>query len=127
MGFNVGSLHIEVPALALTVFVGGIVVVLFWAALSAAFGPKPDDREVRDDRYPRRLDRSRRRALGGVCAGIARYFGWQVGATRAGFVLLAIFSAGFTVPLVYLVLWRVMPLEPVPQAEGFSLADYRVD
>ena len=74
----------------------------------------------------RKQTQGRERALGGVCAGIARYFGWNVGTTRAAFILLGIFSAGATVLLIYLVLWRLMPLEPMP-APAIALEDYRVD
>lgn len=58
------------------------------------------------------LKRSRSNALlGGVCAGIARHFGWSVTATRVTYVLLSILSVAFPGILVYLVLWLVLPLE----------------
>ncbi len=126
MGFNLGSTYIGVSQ-EFWLVVGALVVLAIWMIVSRAAGPVASREEPRDDRYPRRLDRSRRRAIGGVCRGIAQYFGWQVGTTRAGFLFLAIFSGGFTVVLVYLVLWRVMPLEPMPQPREFSLSDYQVD
>lgn len=127
MGFDLGSLHVGVPAIVSIVFVGAVIVIIIWGLMSAAFGSPSVDHESRDERYPHRLDRSRSRVLGGVCSGIARYFGWQTGTTRAAFVVLTIFSAGFTMLLVYLVLWRVMPLEPLPQPKEFALAGFRVD
>lgn len=48
--------------------------------------------------------------IGGVCAGIARHFGWSVTGTRVAYVLLSIFSAAFPGIIVYLVLWLVLPL-----------------
>jgi phage shock protein PspC (stress-responsive transcriptional regulator) len=127
LGFDLGSMHVDVPAMASVGVLGAILALVIWAIASAVAAPPESVDVPRDDRYPRRLDRSRRRSIGGVCAGIARYFGWSVGTTRAAFVFLAIFSGGFTVFLLYLVLWRVMPLEPMPQVKEFSLADYQVD
>lgn len=48
--------------------------------------------------------------IGGVCAGIARHFGWSITGTRVAYVLLSIFSAAFPGIIVYLVLWLVLPL-----------------
>lgn len=58
----------------------------------------------------RRLYRSRRRVIGGVCQGLADYFGIDVVIVRL-IALFALFclSAGFW---VYLVLWIFVPLEP---------------
>jgi phage shock protein PspC (stress-responsive transcriptional regulator) len=60
-------------------------------------------------RTGRRLARSRNKAIAGVCAGIAEYFGWDVTLFRVMFVLVSILSAAFPGILVYLVLWVVMP------------------
>lgn len=58
----------------------------------------------------RGIERSRQDAvLGGVCAGIAKHFGWSVTGTRVGYVILSIFSAAFPGILVYLILWLVLP------------------
>lgn len=58
------------------------------------------------------IKRSRRNAmLAGVCAGIARHFGWSVTGTRVAYVLLSIFSAAFPGIVVYLILWLVLPVE----------------
>ncbi|MSQ99168.1 MAG: PspC domain-containing protein [Xanthomonadales bacterium] len=47
--------------------------------------------------------------IGGVCAGIAEFFGWSVTGTRVAYVLLSILSAAFPGIVVYLVLWLVLP------------------
>jgi phage shock protein PspC (stress-responsive transcriptional regulator) len=58
------------------------------------------------------IKRSKQQAMiGGVCAGIARHFGWSVTGTRVAYTLLSIFSAAFPGILVYLVLWIVLPAE----------------
>ena len=58
------------------------------------------------------IKRSRKNAMiGGVCAGIARHFGWSVTGTRVAYVLLSIFSAAFPGIIVYLILWLVLPAE----------------
>lgn len=57
----------------------------------------------------RRLERPRRgggRVLAGVCAGLARHFGWSPGIVRLVFAITGLFGAG---ELAYLVLWIVMP------------------
>jgi phage shock protein C len=60
----------------------------------------------------RGIRRSKRDAMiGGVCAGIARHFGWSVTGTRVAYVLLSIFSAAFPGILVYLILWLLLPAD----------------
>ena len=60
----------------------------------------------------RGIRRSRREAMiGGVCAGIARHFGWSITGTRVAYVLLSIFSAAFPGILVYLILWLLLPAD----------------
>lgn len=56
----------------------------------------------------RRLTRSNNRMIGGVCAGIADYFGWDITLVRIIYVLATFFTA-FSGGLVYLILWLVMP------------------
>jgi phage shock protein C len=46
--------------------------------------------------------------LGGVCGGIAEYFGVDPLLVRIGFVVLALASFGFGV-LLYIVLWIALP------------------
>ncbi len=45
--------------------------------------------------------------IGGVCAGVAEYFDWDVTLVRAAYaILFFFFGVGI---LLYLVLWLVMP------------------
>jgi phage shock protein PspC (stress-responsive transcriptional regulator) len=46
--------------------------------------------------------------IGGVCGGLAEYFGIDVSLVRVGFVLGALFGAG---EVAYIVLWIVLPSE----------------
>ena len=60
------------------------------------------------------LRRSRTdKMIAGVCGGIAKSAGWDPTAVRIGYVLLSILSVGFPGFLVYVVLWAVMPKEPL--------------
>ena len=47
--------------------------------------------------------------LGGVCAGLARHFGWSITGTRVVYVLASVLSAAFPGILVYLILWLFLP------------------
>lgn len=47
--------------------------------------------------------------FGGVCAGLARHFGWSVQGTRVVYTLVSILSAAFPGLLVYLILWILLP------------------
>jgi phage shock protein PspC (stress-responsive transcriptional regulator) len=47
--------------------------------------------------------------IGGVCAGLARHFGWSVMGTRVAYVLASILSAAFPGILVYIILWLLLP------------------
>ena len=49
--------------------------------------------------------------LGGVCGGIAEYFGWPAWVVRFTYVLVSILSAAFPGILIYLLLWFLMPLK----------------
>ena len=48
--------------------------------------------------------------LGGVCAGLARYFGMDVSILRIAYVILTIIT-GSLVFWLYLILWFVLPQE----------------
>jgi phage shock protein C len=50
------------------------------------------------------------RMLGGVCGGLARYFGIDATIVRLVFVVAVL--SGIS-PLIYLILWIVMPMEGV--------------
>jgi len=49
------------------------------------------------------------RWIGGVCAGLADYFGLDPTVVRVGYLLLSILSAGFPGTLVYILLWLIIP------------------
>lgn len=56
------------------------------------------------------ITRDRQNAMfGGVCAGLARHFGWSVTGTRVVYILASVLSAAFPGILVYLILWLVLP------------------
>jgi phage shock protein PspC (stress-responsive transcriptional regulator) len=58
------------------------------------------------------LRRSRTdRVIAGVCAGLAKWLGWDVTLVRILYVLVSVFSAAFPGLIVYLILWVVMPKE----------------
>ena len=56
------------------------------------------------------ITRDKRHAMfGGVCAGLARHFGWSVQGTRVVYVLASVLSAAFPGILVYIILWLLIP------------------
>ncbi|MCC8155185.1 MAG: PspC domain-containing protein [Tannerellaceae bacterium] len=60
----------------------------------------------------KRLYRSRKdKLLGGVCAGIADYFGLDPTLVRLGYILLTFCTVFSGIP-AYLVMWIVIPKEP---------------
>lgn len=65
-----------------------------------------------DKKVPKRLYRSRTdRKIAGVCGGLADYFDIDPTWMRLLFLLLFVFGGSSF--LVYLVMWIVMPLEPL--------------
>ncbi|WP_425392747.1 PspC domain-containing protein [Ekhidna sp.] len=56
----------------------------------------------------KRLFRSNDRLLGGVCAGIAEYLGWDPTLVRVAYALITIFGIGSPI-LIYILLWIIMP------------------
>ena len=56
----------------------------------------------------------RNKMLGGVCAGVADYFGVDVTLVRLGVVVLGLAAHVFTL-IAYLILWAVMPARPLSQ------------
>jgi len=59
----------------------------------------------------KQLRRSRSdRMLGGVCGGIARYFGVDPVAVRVGYAIVAVITGGGAL-IAYPILWIVMPEE----------------
>ena len=54
--------------------------------------------------------RSRKnRMIGGVCAGLAAWLGWDATLVRVLYVVISIASVAFPGILVYLLLWLIMP------------------
>lgn len=69
------------------------------------------------------------RIIGGVCGGLARYFGIDATIVRLVFVLAVL--SGLS-PLIYLILWIVMPQEaptlpPNQQITADPTGEYRFD
>ena len=61
---------------------------------------------------PKRLFRSRTNVmLGGVCGGLAKYLNVDPTVVRLAFVLLLFIGGGGF--WIYLILWFIMPMEPV--------------
>ena len=59
-----------------------------------------------------RLTRSNNnRVIAGVCAGLAKWLGWDIALVRLLYLLVSIFSAGFPGVLAYIILWIVVPEE----------------
>lgn len=52
--------------------------------------------------------------IAGVCAGLAEYLDFDATVVRVLWVVLTIFSAGFPGILVYIILWVLMPVAPLP-------------
>ena len=60
---------------------------------------------------PRKLRRSMNdRKVGGVCAGLAKFFSIDPTVMRVGFAVFTVFTL-FTGIILYLVLWMVIPSE----------------
>lgn len=51
------------------------------------------------------------RIIGGVCGGLAKYFGWDATMVRIFYVIFSILSAAFPGTIVYIILWILMPKE----------------
>lgn len=88
-----------------TPFATGMLVLIYgllWIAL-----PQREDLpeiEVGKRLYRDAIDTQ----IGGVCAGLARYFEWQKETVRMAFVLSSVFVVGLA---MYAVLWAIMPRE----------------
>ena len=65
----------------------------------------------------KKLVRSKDSKIAGVCAGVADYFGWNVGFVRLLWVVLALVGVGAPV-IFYLILALIMPVEG--SSEGYA-------
>lgn len=71
------------------------------------------DLPTRDPTPPTSLHRPREdRQVAGVCAGIARYYGWSATRVRIVYVAVSALSAAFPGIIVYFILWALMPGDP---------------
>lgn len=71
-----------------------------------------------------RLFRSRDpRMIAGICAGLARIYGWDVALVRLVAALLIVFTG--VGAIAYLIAWIVIPLEPMWLPTGVSGAESR--
>ena len=55
-----------------------------------------------------KLLRSKDKVFGGVCAGVAEYFGWNVRQLRLIWAVLSVVGVGSMV-VFYVLLWMLMP------------------
>ena len=78
-------------------------------AAQQTFTPPPPPRY--DPGKPLRRSRSDK-VIGGVCAGFAGHFGWDITLVRIIWVLLAIFASGAGF-IAYVVCWIVIPQEEI--------------
>ena len=58
----------------------------------------------------KRLYRSRDARIGGVCGGIANYFGWDATVVRIIYLLLTCTTAFAGIP-IYILMWIFVPRE----------------
>ncbi len=76
--------------------------------------------------HPHKIYRSRDGKVLGVCAGIAKYFGLDVGVTRLVSLLLIFFTGIWPGLVLYFVAGWIMPLEPYSDSYArHSADDYR--
>jgi phage shock protein C len=59
----------------------------------------------------KRLTRSKDKMVGGVLAGIGKYFDLDPTIVRIGYVVLSIASVGFPGLIAYLIMWAIIPEE----------------
>ncbi|MDX1674542.1 MAG: PspC domain-containing protein [Longimicrobiales bacterium] len=78
--------------------------------------PDRSDSIQERDRPSRLVRPTDDRLIAGVCAGIARFFGWKPNRVRLVYVAASVLSAAFPGIIVYLVLWLLMPPEGRPRS-----------
>ncbi len=92
-----------------------VVTIEMVHEVTARLGRPSDFGELRgetaEERKPRELTRSRNdRAIAGVCAGIAEFFGWETALVRL--IALLLFLFGGLSLWVYVILWILLPQAP---------------
>lgn len=85
-----------------------LVVMLFRRKKKHPSDPNSILNDNIDMRQGKKLCRSQDRVIGGVCGGLAEYFGFDITVVRVVYALLTFFT-GFSGIPVYLILWLVMP------------------
>lgn len=75
-----------------------------------------DDRIGARDDPPKLRRAADDRMVAGVCAGIARFFGWSPTRVRVIYVAVSVLSAAFPGIIVYVVLWLLMPSDGRPRS-----------
>ncbi len=69
---------------------------------------------VKPGRIEMALYRSRKyKIVAGVCGGLAEWLGWDPTLVRIAYVIGSLLSVAFPGLLVYIILWAVMPKNPV--------------
>ena len=86
--------------------IGGLIAYLVaWIIMPDAAGPAP---EVPDARRLRRSIVDRK--IGGVCGGLAEYFGLDDTVVRVGWAILSVVPGAIVFGLIaYLIAWFIMP------------------
>lgn len=67
--------------------------------------PKQDKNQQKTRRYYRDPENA---VLGGVAAGLAAYFGWDVTLVRVVFAIFALITSGVAIP-IYIIVWLIAP------------------
>lgn len=111
----------KVPSSMMVITIGTVQSTIQQIGSPEAFGKKERDAVAQEEsaaspNAPKRLYRSRScRALAGVCGGIADYMNFDVSLVRIAAILLVL-AAGTSVWL-YVILWIVVPEEPVKEID----------
>lgn len=92
-----------------------VVTITLVNEIKSIIGPADNFGDRRTPKTPqveskRRLYRSRDKVIGGVCAGLAEYFGVNLTALRL-IVFFCTFFGGLSL-WVYIILWALIPLNP---------------
>jgi len=61
----------------------------------------------------KKLTRSNDKMIGGVLAGLGKYFDIDPTIVRIGYVVLSIASIGFPGLIAYLIMWAIIPEEKI--------------
>ncbi len=64
------------------------------------------------------------RLIGGVCAGLARWLGWDRAVVRLAFALLALVTSLFPAVVLYGVLWLAIPEATESRYSIFELEEF---